>query len=371
MILIALAITGPARAATLNGVLSVAGPAASSLVQQVRVTLFEATEFTPVALASTVTDEAGHFELSTNRETSNSILFLSAALGGRVRFITILGDHLPEAATINEVTSVAASYAMAQFFRTGRIAGDAFRLRIAAMMSRNIADPATGELSEVLRSSPNADQTNAMRLTHSLANLLNQCIQIEGIKEAVLLSTRNELRKIPVDTAEALANLARNPAENAHLIALFALTGTAFAPALTTEPDQWTIAVKLNDTGRPDVPFGGAANVAWDSRGYAWVANNVTQGTPNSTKFNVVLRPDGHPADGTNGEPVSPFNTGGLLGVGWGVTVDRNDHVWFGNFGWGSPKDLYYPSQTPSSASGAGTGSGVRPRQDVISRSML
>lgn len=349
--------TGQLSAATLNGVLKLASPVAPEMIGGVIVTLFEATEFTPIALASATTDSTGRFELSTDRSQSNSIFFLSAGVGSSIRLLSLLGEDLPETATINEVTSIAASYAMAQFFRTGRIAGDSFRLRIAAMMSKNIADPTTGEVSDVLKTSPNADQTNSLRLTHSLANLLNQSVQDPAIADILLLSTRNEQGRIPLDTAEALANLARDPAENAGLLYLFAMGGGAFSPALTAEPDQWTITVKLNDTGRADVPFGGAANVAWDSRGYAWVANNVTQGTPNSTKFNAVLRPDGKPADGTGGEPVSPFDSGGLLGVGWGVTVDQHDNVWFGNFGWGSPKDLYYPSQTPGSARGAGTGS--------------
>ncbi|MGI9240393.1 MAG: hypothetical protein ACR2RV_06300, partial [Verrucomicrobiales bacterium] len=66
---------------------------------------------------------------------------------------------------------------------------------------------------------------------------------------------------------------------------------------------------------------------------------------------------DGKPADGTGGEPVSPFDTGGLLGVGWGVSVDQDDNVWFGNFGWGKPEEETFPSQTPEATTGAGTGS--------------
>ncbi|WP_462323203.1 NHL repeat-containing protein, partial [Halochromatium sp.] len=258
---------------------------------------------------------------------------------------------------INEVTSVAGSYAMAQFLRSGQIAGDAFRLRIAAMMSTNIANPVTGAISAVLNSSPNADQTNSLRLTRSLANLINLTAGSPFLTSALLPLLSNEQGQVPADMFVALANLARNPAFDPALIFSLSSLRPAYAPALSQPPDQWTVTVKLHDTGRPDIPFGGAANVAWDSYGYAWVANNVTQGTPNSTKYNVVLRPDGKPADGTAGEPISPFDSGGLLGVGWGVSVDQRDRVWFGNFGWGSPEDLYFPSQTPSSSSGAGTGS--------------
>lgn len=346
-----------AAAATLTGTLTRGGQASPQGVSQVPVTLYEATEFTPIALATTTTDRAGRFALTTSRETSESIFFLSAPLGPYISFTTVLGQRLPASATINEITSVAASYSLAQFLRSGRIAGDAFRLKIAAMMSRNIADPVSGAISDVLKTSPNADQTNSLRLTRSLANLLYRCTQDPLVTEILMLSTKDERGRTPSSTTEAFANLARDPAANKSLLYSLAKAHEVYLPALTAEPDQWTITVKVHDTGREDVPFGGAANVAWDSWGYAWVANNVTQGTPNSTKYNVVLRPDGKPADGTGGEPISPFDTGGLLGVGWGVSVDDKDNVWFGNFGWGSPKTSYYPSQTPTDARGAGTGS--------------
>lgn len=348
---------GPANSAVLHGQVKLETADTQHLIRNVAVTLYEATEFVPIALATTTTTDDGQFRLETGRTTSESTLFLSANITDQVRLTAVLGETLPNYATINELTSVATSYAMAQFLRSGQIAGDAFRLRIAAMMSANIANPVTGEISAVLNRSPNADQTNSLRLTRSLGNLVNLCAASPFLTNALLPLLTNERGQVPADTVNGLANLARDPAADPNLIFFLSSLRPVFAPGLTQPPNQWTITVKLHNTGRPDIPFGGAANVAWDSYGYAWVANNVTQGTPNSTKYNVVLRPDGKPADGTGGEPISPFDSGGLLGVGWGVSVDQSDNVWFGNFGWGSPKDLYFPSQTPTSTSGAGTGS--------------
>jgi len=348
---------GPANSALLDGRVSLATMDRQDLISDVPVTLYEATDFAAIPLATTRTGNDGRFQLETARATSNSVLVLSAKIAEQVRLLTVLGNTLPAYATINEITSVAASYALAQFLRSGQLAGDPFRLRIAAMMSANIANPVTGQIASVLNTSPNADQTNSLRLTRSLANLITLCAEDPVLTNALLPLLANEQGQVPLDTAFALANLARDPAKDPGLIYFLSSLRQGYKPALSQAPDQWTVTVKLHDTGRPDIPFGGAANVDWDSYGYAWVANNVTQGTPNSTKYNVVLRPDGKPADGTAGEPVSPFDSGGLLGVGWGVSVDRNDSVWFGNFGWGSPKDLYYPSQTPTSPTGAGTGS--------------
>ena len=49
----------------------------------------------------------------------------------------------------------------------------------------------------------------------------------------------------------------------------------------------------------------------------------------------MVFKPNGQPADGTNGTPRSPLTGGAVLGAGYGVTIDHHS-VWFGNFGWGN-----------------------------------
>ena len=77
---------------------------------------------------------------------------MKADVGEGVEFVTILGPNLPASVTINELTTVAAGYSMAQFFRTGVISGNSFGLRIAAGMNDNIVASATGESSPVLLS---------------------------------------------------------------------------------------------------------------------------------------------------------------------------------------------------------------------------
>lgn len=89
--------------------------------------------------------------------------------------------------------------------------------------------------------------------------------------------------------------------------------------------------------------FGGPANIAFDRNGYAWVANNVFQGTPNSGDFLVVLQPDGQPSTGTNGAPPSVVTGAFLMGPGWGIDIDSRGYVWAGSFGWGPSE--YIPTQ--------------------------
>jgi hypothetical protein len=132
-----------------------------------------------------------------------------------------------------------------------------------------------------------------------------------------------------------MASLARDPQMEVARIYSLATRRRVYHPLLEQAPDAWTVVVKVNDTGSLRHLFGGPANVAFDSRGYAWITNNVVQGTTGSSRFNVVLRPDGRPSDGTAGTPRSPLIGGGILGAGFGVCTAPDDTVWFGNFGWG------------------------------------
>jgi streptogramin lyase len=299
--------------------------------------LLEATAALPTTIGRATTDASGRFAIPYRRGSSFSIFYVRADIGGGIELVTILGPNLPASTTINELTTVAAAYCMAQFYRTGVISGNGFGLRIAAGMNDNIVTPGTGASSSVLLSSPNADETNSLRSTRSLANLLAACVHDPAVT-AILFGLTTPLGSFaPHSTTEALANLARDPGQNVDAIYALTLLSDSYAPPLVTLPDAWTVTVKVNDSGddATEKLFGGPGNLAFDDRGYAWVTNNVVQGTPNSSKYVMALKPNGKPADGRNGTPRSPLTNGGILGTGFGVTVDPFGSVWFGNFGWG------------------------------------
>lgn len=301
-----------AQAAEIFGALELTGSTNQRLISNVEVTLFEATETVPIVRGVARTDDAGEFLIVTDVEETDSIFFVTANLRPRVQFVTVLGPELPGETTINELTTVASSYAMAQFYRTGQISGDPFALNIAAMMNDNIVTPATGESSPVLLESPNADQTISLRMTRSLANILNGCALNPSIAASFIRATKVHGERVPANTAVAMANLARNPGEKVQQLYSLARLRPAYAPALEAAPDAWTVTVKVNRTGNDDTMlFGGPANVVFDPWGYAWISNNVPQGSPNSGDYLVVLQPNGKPADGTNGSPVSPITGGG------------------------------------------------------------
>src|SRR6266496_2153447 len=161
---------------SLSGVVQTGGTTSSQPLPNVHVILFEATRALPTTLGEATTDASGRFTIPYRKSTSHSIFFVQADVGEGVEFVTILGPNLPASVTINELTTVAASYSMAQFYRTGVISGNSFGLLLAAGMNDNIVNAATGQSSPVLLNSPNADQTNSLRSTRSLANLLAACV---------------------------------------------------------------------------------------------------------------------------------------------------------------------------------------------------
>jgi sugar lactone lactonase YvrE len=344
-----------ASAASLTGVVQTGGTASTRPLANVDVTLFEATAAQPAVLGQATTDAFGRFVITSPKHTSSSIFYASADLRRRVEFVSILGSNLPSATTINELTTVAAGYSMAQFYEAGVISGDSFGLQIAAAMNDNIVTSATGESSPVLSTSPNADETNSLRSTRSLANLLAACVDDPRATATFLRLTRPPRGPVPRNTAQALANLARNPGQNVESIYLLTNLRNSYDPPLDRMPDAWTVTVKVNDSGDDSILFGGPGNLVFDAKGYAWITNNVEQGETTSSDAIMVLRPDGRPADGTNDRPVSPIMGGGILGTGYGITIDPQGSAWVGNFGWGDVN----PSPTGNGSVSQFTASGT------------
>ena len=167
-------------AATISGTIQSRGTSFFVPLPNVNVTLFEATAGTPKELGQTRSDSFGHFLVTSANDSSASIFFITADVYVGVQFVAVLGPNLPSNVTINELTTVAASYSMVQFYRTGVISGDSFGLRIAAGMNNNLVSVTSGSSSQVLLNSPNADETNSLRMTRTLANVLTACVNSRG-----------------------------------------------------------------------------------------------------------------------------------------------------------------------------------------------
>lgn len=302
-------------------------------------------------LASVKTREDGSFSFEPRVSAAPPPLYYTRAdLGHGVILMAILGFTIPAHFIINELTTVAAAYSSAQCLNGGIIEGSTLALSIVAAMNANLVDVATGTPSSVITMSPNGDQTNACRSLNSLANLLVTAVEDRGkaLQSLFKLTTRAPWPE-PDNTVAAMLNLVRKPTPHAGGIYTQSKLGRVYSPVLTAQPAAWTIAVKVNNSGDDTRMFGGPGSIDFDSRGNAWIPNNVAQGTPNSSKYSIVLDLAGRPL------AVSPFEGGGLRGAGFGVAVDNSDNVWFGNFGWGDDKpeeggvSKFSPNATPIS----------------------
>jgi len=269
-------------AAMLKGTVQSGGNLFKIPLTSVPVTLYSANNGAPSVVATATTNGSGQFTMTVGQSTTPSIFFVEADLGKSVQLLAILGPVLPPTVTVNELTTVAASYSTAQFYRTGVISGNSFPLQIAAMMNDNLVDVVTGSPSQVLLSAPNADQTNSLRSTRALANALSACTVNRALASYFLTLTTPPGGSTPTSTPQALANLARDPWMNVLPIYVLSKTWIPFSPGLLLPPDAWTVTVKVNDTGNDANMFGGPANIAFDLSGYAWVTNNVVQGKPTS-----------------------------------------------------------------------------------------
>lgn len=328
--------TGSARAAFLQGVLRSGGTTIQVPLAKTQVTLYEATTGVPIAIAQGTTNGAGVFLLYVPNAASQSIYYVKADLGDGVQLMAIVGKSLPTTSiVVNELTTVAASYSMAQFLRTGLIAGDAKALRIAAMMNDNIVDVTTGASSAVIATAPNAGQTNSQSMTLSLANMLAACTVNHSVATSLKQLTRIPGGALPTTTPQALANLARDPGRNASAVFNLSTLWVLYSTALSAAPDAWAVTIKINYSGDDNFMPSGPGNIVFDDAGYAWVTNNGRQGTLHSAIFALVFKPNGKPADGANGTPLSPLFGGGLLGAGFGIARAQDGNVWIGNFGWG------------------------------------
>ncbi|MCW2968485.1 MAG: pknD [Solirubrobacteraceae bacterium] len=334
---VALAAPAMAEAGQLSGrVLSGRQP-----VGQARVEVFRAGpggSAQPVALGSSRTRTDGSFKIAAPTSgRSERVLYLLAKRGGVVRLAAVLGTgpvHSP--VVVNERTTVAAGFALAQFISTSGISGRAPGPQNAAAMARNLVDVHTGGIGQVLRSSPNGNETSTLRTFNSLANMIVPCAHSQGRCSQLFRLATPPRGAAPAGVLEAVANIARSPWQNVRRLMKLAGSGpTPDAPALgaSQTPDAWTLALRFVGDG---LTMSGPGNMAIDAKGNVWVTTNYDYSPDPFVAVcgsHVLLKftPDGRYAKG------SPYTGGGLSGAGFGITFDPRGDLWVGNFGFAAP----------------------------------
>ena len=243
--------------------------------------------------------------------------------------------RVPNRVTLNERTTVAMGYAMAQFIKGNRVSGKNPGLRNAAAMTRNLVTRRRGLVAPVLAHFPNGSSTSTLRSFNSLAGLLALCRR-QGRACASLLRLGAAPGGGPApDTLQATVNIATNPWHNVgglfKLSRLAAKLPPRYAPTATRRRlvPAWTLALRFEGSPRG---LDGPGNLAIDARGGIWVGNNYeySRQSKKSSCFGRQLfryTPTGR------SYPGSPYESGGTSGVGFGITIDKEEHIWVGNFG--------------------------------------
>jgi len=240
---------------------------------------------------------------------TNANLTLVAALGSCT---TLLANAATTFVNMNELTTVAAAYALAPFATdlthigaTNTPSGllNAFA-NAAALANTSTGTPGGASL-------PAGAVVPATEL-NTLADVIAACVNSTGAATPTCTSLFSATGA--TDTFGAVLAIAKNPgsASITGLISLVTPSGP-FQPSLTTTPNDFTVALTFSAGGALATPYG----LAIDASGNAWITNEAGTAVTELSPTGAVL--------------ATPTTTG-LIGPR-GVAIDRTGNVWVANTG--------------------------------------
>lgn len=304
----------------------------------------------PTALLTTtsVTDSTGSFALPAGytcntgdqvylvvrggqlaNSSVNSAIALMSALGPCNSILSATSY------TVNEVTTAASVWALAQFLAPGGNLGatstNGQGIANAAATATALANPATGTSPGT--NLPQSATSPANRI-NTLANLLNTCTSASSSAPCATLfaAATPSGATAPADTLDAALSIVRHPGSNTATLYTLAQQSTAFAPVLTTAPADWTLFLNYSDATTISFPTG----VGIDSTGNVWVASYAGMATELSPTGSTLF--------------TSALGAGALMHPE-GLAIDASDNVWIPNDG-SSGFNGGYGSVTELSATG-------------------
>jgi streptogramin lyase len=226
--------------------------------------------------SSASTNGSGAFTLSLSCPSNSSLVYLVATGGSTtagdtnadLEMMTALGPCGSIASgasfTIDEVTTVASAYALAQFMTTAPNVGSssanyAVGLTNAFAAVNNLVNVNSGAALSV---TPAYSQTFAQDINilnnstvptariNTLANILNSCASTangNGCSAGLFTDATPPSGTAPTNTLQAILDIAQNPGAN--VSALYGLATTAFSNALSAAPNDWTLALTFTGGG--------------------------------------------------------------------------------------------------------------------------
>jgi hypothetical protein len=313
------------------------GIAASNSNASVSVVAEDETGDSDAVGAYVVTGANGQFSLTGDYACSSGQQLYLYALGGNTGsgvnsaagLMAVVGSCPSSSspavfATVNEVSTVAAAYAMAGFATDAAhvsSSGTALaKVGIANAFANatNLASLSTGT---ALTTTPAGNGTVPQAEINTLADVLASCVSTASscstlLGTATADGTATGTR--PTDTATAAINIAHHPAANIAALYGMAAANPSFAPVLGALPNDLGVVLLFAGGGLGQAAILGG--LAVDGPGNVWVTNY--------SYSNVVeLASSGAVLSGANGY------TGGGLNVPAGIAIDGSGNAWIANSG--------------------------------------
>lgn len=282
-------------------------------------------------------DGGGGFEFRLRGTVADDAVLYAIAHGGSagdrtmpatVELAASVGDLRKGRIVLDEMSTVAAGYSLAQFAVDGVVGGPTPGLPNAAYMPRNLVDLDTGTPTRFLLEHPNGTSTETLRTFNSLASIIAGCVAGTNDCDAFLDSATDAWGVRPATTWQAMTVLPTNPSGDAPGVFAQVPAQPRFTPVRLEAPPAWVIALRFYGDGKQ---FNGPGNVAFDAQGRVWANNNA-----NWSKLAKKVCPgvDLFRVDPyAENRPVDTFTGGGLNGAGFGIGIDPQANVWVGNFG--------------------------------------
>lgn len=280
---------------------------------------------------------------------NNTAITLASALGG-CNQITAGSQFV-----VNEVTTAATAWGLAQFFGTegnlGASATNVQGLANAVATVANLANLTKGSAPGTTFPAT-GDSTSAVKKINIVADLLNNCTATASGCGSLFAATTPNGGAAPTNTLDAVLNMVRNPGSNvAMLFAQLPVSGAPFSPVLSAAPADWTLSISYHGGGIGDgVPLDSKlpSGLGVDAAGNLWV----------STYSGVVSE------FSTTGTPKFPSGiTGGGLSDSKALAIDPQGNLWIPdggssgvNGGFGSVTELSSSGQVLSGATGYSAG---------------
>ena len=318
----------------------------------------------PQSLAQVTTDANGQFAVPSVPAlpaVGQVVYAVADGSNGVTRLLTVMGAYCATDSTcsfatnvtLNELTTVAASYSLAAYMTDGTtvtLAGNSTGVLNAAKTFASLINPTTGHVSASLVGlncqGSVSEQTNCalVQKMNTLAHFTASCSAAASATDkacAQWLALGNQA----TDTLGLLLQIATQAAVRNNGSGVFnAMTASSstpsslYAPVLAAAPADWTLALSITGGG-----LSSPVDMALDAQGQVWVVDGTSTGA--LSKFG---------ADGVPLSPASGFVGNGLAGP-QGAAVDSVGRIWVANWAQGSGTSLSIFNNDGS----AGTGSPV------------